>query len=408
MKQRYETDDRDCVLCVNDVFWRLGLSEPSNQVIRGRAMKEIWENIIIWVMLIGLFLGMDSMARAQPQPLTLPPIPEDAKGKVSATLASEKEKLALTEVRSELAEPLKEVAEVESHEKSYRLEGFYLLGDYYLVRPTRQANDFAISSNQRLGVVNGQTQNLSWNTESGLKVAGGYQFQGGWDASISYFYVHSSGVNNAAAPAGGALYATLTNNTFDDVSTALSTGNLDYNAIDIEAGKSFQAANNLQLRVTGGGRIAWIDQQFSAIYNGGSMGALNDFVSSPVHFSGAGPTFGCEGVWDMSRHFGLYARGKGGILSGSFKTNLLETNNNGEVTFYNVTDKYQGLVPVVEAGIGGIIRKDHLHLKVGYELVNYFNMVNSLDFQSLSFGKVNRRMSDLGLEMLMIELGLTF
>jgi hypothetical protein len=49
-----------------------------------------------------------------------------------------------------------------------------------------------------------------------------------------------------------------------------------------------------------------------------------------------------------------------------------------------------------------------MHLKIGYELVNYFNMVDSLDFQSLSFGKISRRMSDLSLEMLMIEFGLTF
>jgi hypothetical protein len=35
-------------------------------------------------------------------------------------------------------------------------------------------------------------------------------------------------------------------------------------------------------------------------------------------------------------------------------------------------------------------------------------MVDSLDFQSLSFGKVSKRMSDLSLEALSIQFGLTF
>lgn len=365
---------------------------------------------ILWKLMLGLALGTTSNVMAQDVdvPLTLPPAPMNPSTKAPAILTSEKEKVVAEDTAGDNNEISREMASAGSSGKGYMLEGLYLLGDYYLVRPRRQANDFAISSNQRLGVVDGQTQYMSWNTESGFKVTGGYQFQSGWDLSVGYFYVHSSGNSTAVAPAGGALYATLTNNTFDDVSSATATGNLDYNFIDIEAGRTIQPTENLHLRVTAGGRIAWIDQQFSAIYNGGSMAALNDFVSSPVHFSGAGPTVGAEGVWDVNQYFGFYGRGKGGILSGSFKSSLTETNNNGEVTFYNVTDKYDGLVPVVEVGIGGIIRKDHMHLKIGYELVNYFNMVDSLDFQSLSFGKISRRMSDLSLEMLMIEFGLTF
>jgi len=302
----------------------------------------------------------------------------------------------------------KEFNESESHGKSYRAEGLFINGEYLLIKPRRDAFDFAITSNDRVGVVNGELNSLDWKTQSGFRVALGYQFEDGWDATVSYFYLHSSAASSLTAPAGGSLYATLTNNTFDDVSSASAMGNLDMNVIDLDLGRSFKVAENLNLRLTGGGRVAWIEQQFSAIYNGGSLGAINDFVSSPVNFTGAGITAAGEGTYALTKHFGIYARGKVALLSGTFNNNLTETNGNGATTFYNIQNKYQEIVPVLETGIGAVVTKDHLHFKVGYELYNYFNMVDSLDFQSLSFGKVSKRFSDLSLEALTIQVGLTF
>ncbi|MSR33051.1 MAG: hypothetical protein EXR99_16300 [Gemmataceae bacterium] len=318
---------------------------------------------------------------------------------------------APTKAIEEFVAPDKELAKEMAHAEEsepYRLKGFYMAADYYLARPRRDALDFAIVSNSPLGVVSGYTQSLYLETRSGFKFTMGKVLRDGWDINLSYFYLHSSDNQTINAPPRGALYSTLSNNTFDDVASATAMANLNYNVIDIDASREFQPAENFLLRVIGGGRFAWIDQNFSAIYNGGSLGATNDFVSSPVYFSGAGLTAGAEGTWACTEHFGLYGRAKGGILAGQFRNFLTETNNNGEVTFYNLVDKYQELVPVMELGAGLIIKKDHLHLKIGYELVNYFNMVNSLDFQALSFGKITRRMSDLSLEMLLIQGGITF
>jgi hypothetical protein len=301
-----------------------------------------------------------------------------------------------------------EYLESERNGKSYKLEGLFITGEYLLVKPRRDAFDFAITSSDRLGVINGNLNSLDWETRSAFRVGLGYQFADGWDASVNYFYLHSNASSSLAAPNGGALYATLTNNTFDDVSTASAMGNLDMNVIDIDVGRTYRAADNLNFRFTGGGRVTWIEQQFSAIYNGGTLGAVNNFVSSPVNFTGAGLTAGGEGTYALNKHFGLYARGKVALLSGTFNNNLTETNGNGATTFYNISNKYHEVVPVLETGVGAVLTKDHMHFKVGYELYNYFNMVDSLDFQSLSFGKVSKRMSDLSLEALSIQFGLTF
>lgn len=306
-------------------------------------------------------------------------------------------------------EATSEYLESERNGKSYKLEGLYITGEYLLVKPRRDAFDFAItSSDGRLGVINGNLNSLDWETRSAFRVGLGYQFADGWDASVNYFYLHSNASSSLAAPNGGALYATLTNNTFDDVSTASALGNLDMNVIDIDLARTYRAADNLNFRFTGGGRVTWIEQQFSAIYNGGTLGAVNNFVSSPVNFTGAGLTAGGEGTYALNKHFGLYARGKVALLSGTFNNNLTETNGNGATTFYNISNKYHEVVPVLETGVGAVLTKDHMHFKVGYELYNYFNMVDSLDFQSLSFGKVSKRMSDLSLEALSIQFGLTF
>jgi hypothetical protein len=301
-----------------------------------------------------------------------------------------------------------EYLESERNGKSYKLEGLFMTGEYLLVKPRRDAFDFAITSSERLGVINGNLNSLDWETRSAFRVGIGYQFADGWDASVNYFYLHSSASSSLSAPNGGTLYATLTNNTFDDVSTASAMGNLDMNVIDIDVGRTYRAADNLNFRFTGGGRVTWIEQQFSAIYNGGTLGAVNDFVSSPVNFTGAGLTAGGEGTYALNKHFGLYARGKVALLSGTFNNNLTETNGNGATTFYNISNKYHEVVPVLETGVGAVLTKDHMHFKVGYELYNYFNMVDSLDFQSLSFGKASKRLSDLSLEALSIQFGLTF
>ncbi len=308
----------------------------------------------------------------------------------------------------EAKEATSEYLESERNGKSYRLEGLFMTGEYLLVKPRRDAFDFAITSSDRLGVINGNLNSLDWDTRSAFRVGIGYQFADGWDASVNYFYLHSSASSSLSAPNGGALYATLTNNTFDDVSTASAMGNLDMNVIDIDVARTYRAADNLNFRFTGGGRVTWIEQQFSAIYNGGTLGAVNDFVSSPVNFTGAGLTAGGEGTYALNKHFGLYARGKVALLSGTFNNNLTETNGNGATTFYNISNKYQEIVPVLETGVGAVLTKDHMHFKVGYELYNYFNMVDSLDFQSLSFGKASKRLSDLSLEALSIQFGLTF
>jgi hypothetical protein len=296
-----------------------------------------------------------------------------------------------------------------------------LHGDYLLVRPRRNALDFAVSSPNVTSAPGGSVESLFWETRSGFSAGGSLPIGHGWEGRLDYSYFFSQGNRSLTTPDGGTLFATLSHGGFfDDVASAAASSSINYNVIDLELAKHLAVSDGLDLTLSGGGRFAWINQQFTAIYNGGSGGAVNAVIDSPVYFRGAGLSAGAEGFWKLGpgergedrrplSGLGIYAKARGSILSGEFRNFLSETNNNGALVLVNVREKYQQLVPVMELGAGLAWRGEHWRLGVGYELANWFNMVDSLDFTSAtSLGKPSRRMSDLTLEALAIQLELAF
>jgi hypothetical protein len=317
--------------------------------------------------------------------------------------------------------PIHEAAPPETEgESGSLLGGLSLYADYLLIRPRRNALDFAVSSPNLTNAPGGTVESLFWETRSGVRSGVGYQLGHGWEARFDYAYFYSRADRSLTAPTGGTLFATLSHGGFfDDVASASATSSINYNVFDLEAAKHVVVNDSLDLTLFGGGRFGWIDQQFTALYNGGSASAVNAVVDSPVYFRGAGLSAGAEGFWKLGggggeeRRFlsglGLYAKARGSILSGEFRNFLSETNNTGAVVLVNVKEKYQQLVPVMELGMGLAWRGEHWRVGVGYELANWFNMVNSLDFTSAtSLGKPSRRASDLTLEALVVQLELAF
>ena len=64
---------------------------------------------------------------------------------------------------------------------------------------------------------------------------------------------------------------------------------------------------------------------------------------------------------------------------------------------------------MVELGMGLSWETEHVHLSIGYDMANWFNMTNSLDFPSATdVGKIERRTSDLTLEGLTVKVGVVF
>jgi hypothetical protein len=310
--------------------------------------------------------------------------------------------------------PPGEHAPEEGHEEAEGgglLSGAFVTGEYLLLHPRRNALDYAVVSPDANLTPGGTIQSLDWHTTSGFRVGAGYQLSGEpWQFGVTYMYLHSFDDRSVSAPAGGAAFATLTRGGgVDDIATASGSTNLDFNVIDLLAARPVAVCPTLNVRLFGGGRFAWIDQKLTAVYNGGASGAVNDIVSSPVYFRGAGLTGGAQAFWQFYHQFGLYGRFSGSLLSGQFRNFLTEANNNGATPIVNVQEKYYQVVPVLELGLGVAWQGEHMRLSVGYELQNWFDMVNSPTFPSPSnIGLPVRRFSDLSLEGLAVQLGVFF
>jgi hypothetical protein len=282
-------------------------------------------------------------------------------------------------------------------------------GDYLYMRARRNANDFAVFSPQTFALPNGSIESVDWTTQSGFRVGGIYEVGNGFGWGAQYTYFHTNGSAAYTANPGASLYATMARGGgVDDVTYASADTNLNYQVIDVVASKMFKL-NDFEILANGGLRMAFIDQTLNALYNGGSVGALNDIVRSPVYFRGAGLTMGGEGTYHFYKGFGIYGRIQGSLLSGEDKNLLTETNDNGTVSVVSVSEKHESVIPVAELGMGFSWEYEHAFIKIGYELTDWFGLINSPAFtDSTNVGLPTRRTSDLTLEALAVRLGFNF
>ncbi len=305
--------------------------------------------------------------------------------------------------------PFEGLPPAEEREKADRAYHPYIFADLLLLRPHRQSFDFALSSNTPTGTgVNGEMQNLDYSFRAGLKAGLGLELPDKWQIELSILNFHTETQRNVTAPDGGALYATTTNLSFDEIGSAQANANLNFSVMDLDFGRWVELDPSFSFRFTGGARFAWIDQQFTALYNGGPMNAQNSSVNMPIRFSGAGITAGAEGVWNFMGKIGLYGRGKGGLISGRFSSYLTETANDGATTVLNVHDRYDGIIPTMDVGVGLCYRGEIATVRIGYDLFNYFDMVDSLQFPGPQIGNPVRRTSNISLDGVTMELGFRF
>jgi hypothetical protein len=287
--------------------------------------------------------------------------------------------------------------------------GLFGTAEYLLVKPRRRALDFAIVDPIDNGIPEGPIEALDWKTRSGLRLGAGYQLPGeSWDAGLFYTYLHSNDNRALVAPPGGTLYATLARpNLIEQVSSASGATSLDYDVLDVEIGRRLSVGDAFWVRLSGGGRLAWIDQSVNVLYDG--LDADRARVRSLISFDGAGLRLGGEGHWTVGAGLSLFGRAHGSLLVGDFRSRLHETDNGGATLISNVSDKFRQLVPVTELGVGIAWQGRHLRVSLGYELVNWFNLVDGPDFvDDVHNGKAARRLSDLSLEAVVFQVGITF
>lgn len=290
------------------------------------------------------------------------------------------------------------VPQVVDHAADCRPGGWFASGEYLLWRPRLSDAGYAVVDPFNDTTPQGRVRNVNYDVGNGLRTTLGYRFASGWDVGVTYTFLRAHGDATAFAPDGGVLYPLLTRPGVVDKALLASAGTcLNMNVFDLDFGKTVALDPDLSLRAFGGVRFAAVDTDVRARYDG--LQAANAFAGAWSRFDGAGPTAGAEVRWALGRHLTLFGGGRGGLLYGTFRGDVLETNANDLVLTTDLRDRFTGVVPVMSAHLGGSWQWEWFSVAAGYEVTHWFNVAaRPTPVDDFAEGKLTRRRSDLSFD----------
>ena len=282
--------------------------------------------------------------------------------------------------------------------------------EYLFLQPRRAPVDYAIVDSNVDAAVRGDVATLGYDANGGVRLGIGTELPsaGQWDIMAWYAYLHSSDSQSSTAPAGGTVFASLMRpGVVSEALVASGSASLDLDVFDFEIGRRVQASDSVDLRVVVGPRVAIIDQKLNVLYDG--TDASNATYSSPIDFTGVGLRLGGESRWRLSRGFGLYARAFGSMLAGEFRARLSEFNDDGATPITEVFRNHRSIVPVFEFAVGMGWQGEHVHLRAGYEVAAWLNMLGTPEFtDDVNAGRLIENAGTLTIDGLALRLGVDF
>lgn len=280
---------------------------------------------------------------------------------------------------------------------------------------TSNLEDFAIVDPGTALVVGGAPATLDYRQTESFRYGANLRFEdSAVDIGFSYVTSASDAERSVESPAGGFLFATLANPAQNEqASTASAESDIRLSVTDFEVGYRFDVGDAVDARLFTGLRLADISQDATVRYDG--IDFTNTEISISRGFSGTGVSLGGQADWNIGSGFSLFGRATGGLLLGEVRSSLLEVDNNGldEVASLNQGGTSR-IVPMVELAAGvnwrGSITDDfHLRLGAGYQLENWFRVLDTLRYvDSSGSGVITQESGDLTSEGWFLELGLQF
>ena len=76
----------------------------------------------------------------------------------------------------------------------------------------------------------------------------------------------------------------------------------------------------------------------------------------------------------------VYGRAAGSLMTGDYSATVSEFNNNGATPLTNVNQSFRKITPVAEMAFGVAYQGEHLRLSLGYEITNWFSLVDTPSF----------------------------
>jgi hypothetical protein len=222
------------------------------------------------------------------------------------------------------------------------------------------------------------TESLDFDRANAFRAGLGYRFCNGWDVLWTYTYFHveneqtvTNNSTNFALFATQSYYSTGQSSQ-EPVSSITADGTLQVNIQDFDAEWSSCLNDTIGFKAFGGFRWAKIDQNFNNTYTTPAGGTGT--VSLPNNMDGEGIRLGAELEWRSPIGFRVFGRAAESILVADFQTAQHENDPFVGITL-NTSGSTTVVVPVIEAAVGVSYARGPWELRAGYEMSDWFNMV---------------------------------
>ena len=315
--------------------------------------------------------------------------------------------------------------------------GVYILADILYWHAKVGGTEYAYSDQDPIASlpIKGRTKSIDFGWDWGLRFGLGYNFDyDSWDVSGQYTWFDSSGSDSSRAgqssvlvPIRGSSRITILPGQslppFLFCSSAKSHYNFDFQAIDLELGRAFFQSQWFSVRPFWGLKAAWIDQQQTTRYTGGSsfhdaqgvptaLGLEGSTVHIKDHcdYGGFGPRVGFDSKWHLGSGFSIFGNVAGALLYGFFDVNHKEKWSNSELTRIKIHANRNAFSPTLQMQMGlrydTYMHKDqqHLGLGLGFETQYWWRQNQMLKVDDAFVMKYERYSEDINMYGLTLDI----
>ena len=285
----------------------------------------------------------------------------------------------------------------------------FFTGELLALQPRQRYLDYALLVPRDATLPDGPVLALNYEFRPGFRVGVGMNWCTDWQAGVFYtnFYSKDQAHTNTIDSDQMLLATRLRPGLIVAVDRADATASINFNLYDLEIGRALPVGEGMTLHLFSGVRFVNFQQETTVQYDGLDAIGARSFQRQEV--DGFGLRLG--GQWDMNLgwNFSFFTRAAGSLLTCQNKTTVLETTDLGSTILTNWQDSSRRIVTVAELALGLSYETHCFKASVGYQLIQWFGLVDVQDFVSdMQFGNTVRRTADLGFDGLMVQLLFTY
>jgi hypothetical protein len=233
-----------------------------------------------------------------------------------------------------------------------------------------------------------ETFTLDFARDEGLRAGIGCHFAAGWDLMWTYTQFHTEGQTALTESNVTSLGLIPTRSIFSGTPSAIvmssgtdkieADGSIQLKMHDIEGDWRYRLNETVDFRGFAGFRLAFLDEQFNNQFSFKFQGFIPEKggIQQPIDMVAAGLRCGAELGWRTQWGLRVFGSAAPSILVADFKTRQFETNTLFGGTIIDQTSTTVQVVPVLEAAVGVGWCHGPWEVSAGYEVSDWFNMVD--------------------------------